>query len=51
MMAVLKGDKCTTHGVMLRREMLYEFGQGGYQFIINTIQEQVDNIKARQPSA
>ena len=50
MMKILKGDTCTTHGVGLRREMLYEFGQAGYKFIVDTVQEQVDNIKARQPS-
>ena len=50
MMKILKGDTCTTHGVDLRREMLYEFGQAGYKFIVDTVQEQVDNIKARQPS-
>lgn len=50
MMKILKGDTCTTHGVDLRREMLYEFGQAGYKFIVDTVQDQVDNIKARQPS-
>lgn len=50
MMKILKGDTCTSHGVDLRREMLYEFGQAGYKFIVDTVQEQVDNIKARQPS-
>lgn len=50
MMEVLKGDVCTTHGLDLRREMCYEFGEAGYKFIVDTLQEQVDNIKARQPS-
>lgn len=50
MMDTLKGNSCTTHGVDLRREMLYEFGEAGYKFIVDTLQEQVDNIKARQPS-
>ena len=51
MMNILTGDNCTTHGADLRRELIYEFGDGGYKFIIDTLQEQVDNIKARQPSA
>lgn len=50
MMEVLKGDACTTHGLDLRREMCYEFGDAGYKFIVDTLQEQVNNIKARQPS-
>lgn len=50
MMEALKGDKCTSHGKDLRKEMRYEFGEAGYKFIVDTIQEQVDNIKARQPS-
>lgn len=50
MMEVLKGNTCTTHGLDLRREMLYEFGEAGYKFVVDTLQEQVDNIKARQPS-
>ena len=51
MMNVLTGENCTTRGVDLRRELIYEFGDGGYKFIVETLQEQVDNIKARQPSA
>ena len=51
MMNVLTGDNCTTHGMDLRRELIYEFGDGGDKFIVETLQEQVDNIKARQPSA
>lgn len=50
-MTVLKGDKCSSLGEGLRKEMYYEFGQAGYQFIVDTLQEQVNNIKARQPSA
>lgn len=51
-MTVLKGDDgCTALGEGLRKEMFYEFGKAGYKFIIDTLQEQVDNIKARQPSA
>lgn len=50
MMETLKGNICTTHGVDLRREMVYEFGEAGYKFIVDTLQEQIDNIKARQPS-
>lgn len=49
-MTVLKGDGCTALGEGLRKEMLYEFGKAGYKFIVDTLQEQVDNIKARQPS-
>ena len=49
-MTVLKGDGCTALGEQLRKEMLYEFGEAGYKFIVGTLQEQVDNIKARQPS-
>lgn len=50
-MTVLKGDKCSSLGKGLRQEMYYQFGQAGYKFIVDTLQEQVDNIKARQPSA
>lgn len=50
MMDVLKGDGCTALGEQLRKEMFYEFGEAGYKFIVDTLQEQVDNIKARQPS-
>lgn len=49
-MTVLKGDKCSFLGEGLRKEMCYEFGEAGYKFIVDTLQEQVDNIKARQPS-
>lgn len=50
MIEVLKGDSCTVRGIDLRYEMLYEFGEAGYKFIVDTLQEQIDNIKARQPS-
>lgn len=50
-MTVLKGDGCTALGEGLRKQMLYEFGKAGYKFITDTLQEQIDNIKARQPSA
>ena len=51
MMDIFTGNNCTTRGADLRNDMLYEFRQGGVKFIIDTLQEQVDNIKARQPSA
>lgn len=50
-MDVLTGNSCTIQGMDLRRDLIYEFGDGGYKFIVDTLQEQVDNIKARQPSA
>lgn len=50
MMNILTGNNCVSRGEGLRQELLYEFGKGGMQFIIDTLQEQVDNIKARQPS-
>lgn len=50
MMNVLTGNNCVSRGKDMRQELLYEFGKGGMQFIIDTLQEQVDNIKARQPS-
>lgn len=50
MMNILTGNNCTANGVDLRRELIYEFGNGGYKFIVDTLQEQIDNIKARQPS-
>lgn len=34
----------------LMAQMNYYFGPGGIKFITDTLQEQVDNIKARQPS-
>lgn len=49
-MLVLKGDGCTSLGEQLRKEIYYEFGEAGYKFIVETLQEQIDNIKARQPS-
>lgn len=52
MMDILtNGGKC--HGSVgddIIEELRYLFGDGGYKFIIETLQEQVDNIKARQPS-
>ena len=53
MMDILNGDKCSSDSGReeLRRQLKYYFGDGGYKFIIDTLQEQVDNIKARQPSA
>lgn len=37
-------------GEKLQALLISTFGQGGYKFIVDTLQEQVDNIKARQPS-
>ena len=51
MMNILTGNNCIDRGKDLRNELLYQFGQGGVKFIVDTLQEQVDNIKARQPSA
>lgn len=52
MMDILKnGGGChDTTGSKVVEELKYLFGDGGYKFIIDTLQEQVDNIKARQPS-
>ena len=52
MMDILNGDKCNSDSGReeLRRQLKYYFGEGGYKFIVDTLQEQVDNIKARQPS-
>lgn len=51
MMKVLHYNTCDIkRGQKLRQEMDYQFGQAGYKFIVDTLQEQVDNIKARQPS-
>lgn len=52
MMDILGGDKCSSDEGRdeLRRQLKYYFGDGGYKFIVDTLQEQVDNIKARQPS-
>lgn len=49
-MNILTGNNCTANGVDLCRELIYEFGNGGYKFIVDTLQEQIDNIKASQPS-
>ena len=53
MMYILKdgGDCHDSTGGEVIEELKYLFGEGGYKFIIDTLQEQVDNIKARQPSA
>lgn len=53
MMDILKtgGDCHDSVGGEVIEELKYLFGDGGYKFIIDTLQEQVDNIKARQPSA
>ena len=52
MMDILTGEGCDKgYGDSLRQELYYAFGQAGYKFIVDTLQEQVDNIKARQPSA
>ena len=51
MMNILTGNNCTNRGKDLRNELFYQFGQSGVKFIVDTLQEQVDNIKARQPSA
>lgn len=51
MMGILKGDGCyAAKGKDLRSEIVYEFGQAGYKFIVEALQKQVDNIKAQQPS-
>ena len=52
MMDILtNGGKCQgSVGDDVIEELKYLFGDGGYKFIIETLQEQVDNIKARQPS-
>lgn len=50
LMSIIGGEDCAQAGEKLRAELKYLFGEGGYKFIIETLQEQVDNIKARQPS-
>ena len=51
LMGVLKNEICYREvGEKAIAELKYLFGEGGYKFIIDTLQEQVDNIKARQPS-
>lgn len=51
LMGVLKDEICYKGaGEKAIAELKYLFGDGGYKFIIETLQEQVDNIKARQPS-
>ena len=34
----------------LPQNLVYWLGSAGYKFVVDTLQEQVDNIKARQPS-
>lgn len=34
----------------LPQNLVYWLGSAGYKFVVETLQEQVDNIKARQPS-
>lgn len=50
LMDIIGGEECAQTGEKLRAELRYLFGEGGYKFIVETLQEQVDNIKARQPS-
>lgn len=58
LMKIIGGEKCAqtknedslSNGSKLRADLKYLFGEGGYKFIVDTLQEQVDNIKARQPS-
>lgn len=40
-------DYCS---IDLPQNLVYWLGSAGYKFIVETLQEQVDNIKARQPS-
>ena len=35
----------------LPQNLMYWLGNAGYKFVVDTLQEQVGNIKARQPSA
>lgn len=51
LMSIFKGGVWDGRGADLRRELRYEVGDAGYKFIVDTLQAQVDNIKARQPSA
>ena len=59
LMDIIGGEECLHTGKSvslsneskLRADLKYLFGEGGYKFIVETLQEQVDNIKARQPSA
>lgn len=38
--------QCNAPGQTLRREMMYHFGKAGCKFIIDTVTEKVDAIKA-----
>lgn len=38
------------HSIDLPQNLVYWLGSAGYKFVVETLQEQVDNIKARQPS-
>ena len=40
-----------TRTIDLPNNLKYWLGDAGYKFVVDTLQEQVDNIKARQPSA
>lgn len=51
LMGIIAGGECAQTGEKLRADLKYLFGEGGYKFIVETLQEQVNNIKARQPSA
>ena len=35
----------------LPQNLMYWLGSAGYKFVVDTLQAQVDNIKARQPGA
>ena len=50
LMNIVSGEGCIETGEKLRAELKYLFGAGGYKFIVDTLQEQINNIKARQPS-
>lgn len=39
-----------TQPAPLMDQLNYYFGEGGIAFIVDTLQSQIDNIKARQPS-
>lgn len=58
LMAYITGKPPTTTSIIcqdyrsidLPQNLRYWLGSAGYKFVVDTLQAQVDNIKARQPS-
>lgn len=49
-LSTFTGGSCTDNGAVLRRELQYLFGAAGVKFIVDTLQEKIDNIKAENNS-